>query len=278
MKSKDTIPFFKMNGAGNDFILVDHRHPLFDQQELPDIVRKVCRRKFGVGADGFVLIESSDQADFKWQFFNSDGSVAEMCGNCARCAARFAYIQGIAPSTMHFETLAGIIGARVDGGTEVTITMTPAHSLELSREIVLDDTAITVHSMDTGVPHVVYFVDDIKAVDIDILGPALRYHPVFEPAGTNVNFVSIGQDRIYVRTYERGVEEETYACGTGVVASALVTYFLDKITPPVLVETVGGDTLSVLFNPEQEEFEQHIQLKGPAHIMYRGELSSEVFG
>ncbi len=275
MSPVSSYPFVKMNGAGNDFILIDHRDPLFPLDMVPDMVRRVCRRKFGVGADGLVLIEHSDHADFKWRFFNADGSEAEMCGNCARCAARFAYMYGIAPARMRFETLAGIIEASVEK-REVSVIMTPAHSLQLSREIDLPDSRITVHTVNTGVPHVVYFVDDARAVEVEQLGKTLRFHPVFLPAGTNVNFVSIEADGIVVRTYERGVEQETMACGTGAVAAALVACSLGKVAAPVKVITSGGSTLSIIFDPSQDNYENKILLRGPARVMYRGELSDEL--
>ncbi|VAW38102.1 Diaminopimelate epimerase, partial [hydrothermal vent metagenome] len=182
------LPFVKMSGAGNDFILIDHRKPAIAREAMPEFARLVCRRRFSVGADGLILIENSDQADFKWLFFNGDGSEAEMCGNGARCAARFAYMHGIAPARMRFVTPAGIIEASV-ADVNVTIRMTAPQKVKLDGTLRLDSETVELHSMDTGVPHVVIFVDDLELVDVGALGSRIRHHPDFMPAGTNVNFV-----------------------------------------------------------------------------------------
>jgi len=268
------VPFVKMSGTGNDFILIDHRKPLIGRGAMSEFAALVCRRKFSVGADGLILIEDSDQADFKWQFFNGDGSVAEMCGNGARCAARFAYMQGIAPARMRFETLAGIIEATVSDVT-VAIRMTKPRDLQLQRSITLDDTPVSLHSVDTGVPHAVVFVDDLDGMDVCDLGSRIRHHEAFMPAGTNVNFVRQQNGGLKVRTYERGVEDETLACGTGAVASALVAAMLKQAKSPVEIITSGGDRLTITFDLEDGGTAENVFLKGPAHVIYKGELNAE---
>ncbi|ADW16701.1 diaminopimelate epimerase [Desulfobulbus propionicus DSM 2032] len=268
------IPFWKMSGAGNDFIIIDHRKPLIPQERMAEFARLVCRRKFSVGADGLFLIEPSTRADFKWRFFNADGSEAEMCGNGARCVARFAYMHGIAAARMRFETLAGIVEATV-ADTTATIKMTSPHSFRFDRQIEVGGQLFMVHSVDTGVPHAVIFVDDIDEVDMVGLGRQLRHHPVFAPMGTNVNFVGRTGDGFRIRTYERGVEDETMACGTGVVAGALIAAVKGYADSPVAMVTSGGIALTVQFSGKKGTDVDQVLLKGPAHLIYRGELTSE---
>ncbi len=268
------IPFVKMSGTGNDFIIIDHRKPLIAQEAMAEFVALVCRRKFSAGADGLILIEDSEQADFKWLFFNADGSVAEMCGNGARCAARFAYLRGIAPARMRFETLAGIIEASVSD-INVSVKMTDPVDLKMHREVMVDDEPVTLHSVDTGVPHAVIFVDDIMQLDVCDWGSRIRHHELFMPAGTNVNFVQEQDGAFKVRTYERGVEDETLACGTGAAASALIACLLDQVASPVEIITSGGDRLTILFDVKDGGTADNVFLKGPAHVVYKGELNAE---
>ncbi len=269
------IPFVKMSGTGNDFILIDHRKSLIEPDAMSSLAAAVCRRKFSVGADGLILLENSEKVDFRWQFFNADGSVAEMCGNGARCAARFAFMQGIAPAKMCFETLAGIIEAEVADG-EVAVKMTDPVNLCLQQTIYVNNAPLTLHSINTGVPHAVVFVDNIEETDVRGLGKAIRYQEAFAPAGTNVNFVQKIGDAFKVRTYERGVEDETLACGTGSAACAIIASLLGKTTSPVEIITSGGDQLTILFECKPSDNAIcNVYLKGPARIIYAGELNSE---
>ena len=269
------VPFVKMSGTGNDFILIDHRKPVITREVMPEFTRLVCRRKFSVGADGLIFIEDSDQADFKWLFFNADGSEAEMCGNGARCAARFAYLKGIASAHMRFETVAGIIEANVSD-VNVSVLMTPPKNFRPDLELDCDGKSMLLHSVDTGVPHVVVFVDDYDQVDICQLGSQIRHHQEFMPAGTNVNFVMPLEKGVFkVRTYERGVENETLACGTGAVASALIAAVKGQAESPVEIVTSGDDRLSIIFDLHEGPLATNVFLKGPAHVIYNGELSAE---
>ncbi|NLZ17480.1 MAG: diaminopimelate epimerase [Desulfobulbaceae bacterium] len=268
------LPFWKMSGAGNDFIIIDHRRPLIASEQMAEFARLTCRRKFGVGADGLFFIENSEQADFQWRFFNADGSEAEMCGNGARCVARFAYMNGIAAAHMRFATLAGIIEASVEG-PQVTIHLTPPGRLELNHQVLVGGHEYTVHLINTGVPHGVVFVNDLAHTDVRGVGFSLRHHVDFGPAGVNVNFAALHGDGLRIRTYERGVEDETFACGTGAVATALIASHLGKVQSPVTVTTSGGVQLAVLFTPQGMGEFSSVQLKGPAHIIYSGELSPE---
>ncbi|HBI16088.1 MAG TPA: diaminopimelate epimerase [Desulfobulbaceae bacterium] len=269
------LPFVKMSGTGNDFILIDHRRSRIAGELMPEFARLVCRRRFSVGADGLIFIENSDRANFQWRFFNGDGSEAEMCGNGARCAARFAYMQGIAPAHMRFVTLAGIIEAKV-ADVNVSILMTPPKNFLLERRIALADRTLLLHSVDTGVPHAVLFVDNFAEMDICALGREIRFHPDFMPAGTNVNFVQFLEGgALKVRTYERGVENETLACGTGATAAALLAAVIGKAASPVDIVTSGGERLAISFELRDGPAATNVFLKGPAHVIYNGELSPE---
>jgi len=270
------IPFMKMSGSGNDFILIDHRKPLIENDRMKEFVRKVCQRRTSVGADGLIFIEHSDKADFKWQFFNADGSIPEMCGNGGRCAARFAHLKGIAGTSLTFETLAGILSAQVNG-KRVKLEMTKPHSLKLDESIVVEGETFTLSSINTGVPHAVLFIDDIETLDVVRLGRAIRNHPHFVPAGTNANFVRLGKEsQLSVRTYERGVEDETLACGTGTVASVLIAAFKGMVKSPVLVKTRGGEVLTVHFELEGNDVKR-VFFEGDVHIIYEAEMWEEAY-
>jgi len=268
------IPFVKMSGTGNDFIIIDHRKPAIHPEAMAEFAALVCRRKFSVGADGLFLIEDSQTADFRWRFFNADGSVAEMCGNGARCAARFAYMHGIAPARMRFETLAGTIEAAVTD-SNVSVKMTSPKNLRLHRTIEVEGKKVSLHSVDTGVPHAVIFVDDINQVDVCSLGSRIRHHEAFMPAGTNVNFVGRLKNGFKARTYERGVEDETLACGTGATAAALMAALIEKAAPPINIITSGGDTLTISFELTEGPGADNVFLQGPTHVIYEGKLTRE---
>jgi diaminopimelate epimerase len=276
MISKFPISFTKMSGTGNDFIVVDHRRALIAVSEQPDFARKVCRRMFSVGADGLILIEESGTADFSWRFYNADGSVAEMCGNGARCAARYAFMNKIAGPKMTFATLAGIIEAEVlDGSETVRLRMTPPSDFRLGLKLGLGGIEREVFFVNTGVPHAVIFVDD-DDIPVREWGREVRYHPLFQPAGSNANFVRhLRGGELQVRTYERGVEDETRACGTGAVAAALTDAVLGRAKSPVRCITSGGETLTVLFDLKEGPKMDNVFLQGPARVIYQGELTSE---
>jgi len=270
------IPFMKMSGSGNDFILIDHRKSLVGKGRMKGFAQKICRRRTSVGADGIIFIEASKKADFKWQFFNSDGSEAEMCGNGGRCAARFAYLKGITGSSLTFETLAGILSAEVDG-KRVKLEMTKPYGLKLDEKISIEGKRLTISSINTGVPHAVLFLEDLEGVDVVGMGRAIRNHPRFAPSGTNANFVKVrNRSRLSVRTYERGVEDETLACGTGVVASALIAAFKGLVKSPVSIKTSGGEILTVHFEIEAGKVKR-VFFEGDVHIIYEGEIWEEAY-
>lgn len=272
----ELIHFYKMHGCGNDFIIIDNRQKILDGKQIRDFVIKVCQRKISVGADGLILIEPSPRAHFRWRFFNADGSEAEMCGNAGRCAARFAVINGIAPPSLTFETKAGIIAAEVSG-RRVKLQMTKPFGLELDIDVPIAGEKHLLDFINTGVPHAVKFVSAANSVPVKELGRKIRFHPVFQPAGTNVNFVQpLDAHLLQVRTYERGVEDETLACGTGAIASALIAAYRGLVTPPVAVKTSGGEILYIHFQKEGREFKD-VFLEGDTTLVYEGVLGEEAY-
>jgi diaminopimelate epimerase len=263
------LEFTKMNGAGNDFILIDNRAQKV-KLSTEQIVR-LCDRHRGVGADGVMLLtpNQSGKADWAWEFYNSDGSSGEMCGNGSRCFGRF--VQKVTGNSRDFtfETGAGIIGAKFQG-ERVTVNLTAPMDLRLNERVPLSIGAETIHSLNTGVPHAVLYVPDADKAMVMQLGPEIRRHQHFAPKGTNVNFVQVlGQNHIRVRTFERGVEGETLACGTGVTAAALVSSRVHNFASPVKVQVQGGDMLEVSFKQSNGGFEE-VRLTGPAEFVFEG--------
>lgn len=266
----DNIHFYKMSASGNDFILIDDRNCLVEPQfkDLPYFVERVCRRRHSVGADGLILIRKSNASDFSWRFFNADGSEAEMCGNGGRCAARFAFLNGIAGETMAFETLAGIMKATVKGN-RVKLQLSSPQDIRLDYPIALENRELFVSSVNTGVPHVILLTDDIEYAPVDELGKLVRYHGSFAPKGTNVDFVKvIDRENLEVRTYERGVEGETYACGTGAVAVGVILKEKGLSEEAVNIHTRGGEILQVYIQDD-------VYLEGTANVIYTAQLSTE---
>ncbi|HXU77068.1 MAG TPA: diaminopimelate epimerase [Methylomirabilota bacterium] len=265
------LEFTKMNGAGNDFVLIDDR-----AQKLKitrEQVVHLCDRHRGVGADGLMILTpcASGKADWAWEFYNSDGSVGEMCGNGARCFARFVGRRTGKDKDFTFETGAGIIAARFQG-ERVTVSLTQPRDLHLNEAVPLTTGRETIHSLNTGVPHAVLFVPDADRAMVNQLGPEIRRHPHFGPKGTNVNFVQLlGPGHIRVRTFERGVEGETLACGTGVTAAALVSSRVHQFHSPVKVQVQGGDQLEVSFAEKNGGFAD-VKLSGPAEFVFEGRI------
>ena len=264
------LKFTKMNGAGNDFVMLDNLGGSL--QLAPDQIASLCDRHRGVGADGILIVEqAANGADFRMRYYNADGGEAEMCGNGARCFARFATRLTGRQGAISFETPAGVIRAECDG-TNVRLAMSDPHDLILDRHIDFPGGSVTAHSVNTGVPHAIVFVDDLEKTDVRSLGAALRYHAAFAPKGTNANFVRItGPSMVEVRTYERGVEDETLACGTGVVATALILHEKHGAASPVSVRVRGGDTLSVAFEKEAGLY-RNVSLIGPADFVFEGQI------
>lgn len=269
------IPFVKMSGAGNDFIVIDHRESFLNKDEKSELARLVCRRRFSVGADGCIFIERSDIVDFSWDFYNSDGSIAEMCGNGARCAARFAYDKGIGGVSLSFETIAGVMHAEICEDRSVRLSMTQPFDFKECQPIMLGEQERKAHFVNTGVPHAVFFVSDEES-PVQEWGALVRFDEQFQPSGTNVSFVTkLGDGRFRSRTYERGVEEETRACGTGAVASALYIVLEKMAESPVTIITSGGDELTISFDLHQGPVAENVVMQGPARVIYEGQLTAE---
>lgn len=274
------IAFTKMSGSGNDFVVVEDRGGALPG-DLAAFARGVCRRGRSLGADGVVVLDTpADLAgglDFRWTYLNADGSVGEMCGNGAMCGARYAVLHGMAPRRCRFQTLSGIVGAEVDDhGEGVALAIAdvapPAGPVNLVTEV----GPLTLHPVTVGVPHAVAFVDDANAfadaTSFARLGRAIRHDPAF-PAGVNVDVVSpAGANRWRMRTYERGVEAETLACGTGAVATAVVAVRLGLSQPPVEVVTSGGPTLTVMLDRGVDGVARSVTLRGTATIVAEGVL------
>jgi diaminopimelate epimerase len=276
------LAFAKMNGSGNDFILIDNREAQIVPLTMPLMARGLCARGLSVGADGLIILEASSRVDprlgkvdFQWRFFNADGSSAEMCGNGGRCAARFALDHGLAGQRMVFDTLAGPIRAWVDGAT-VKLEMVPPHGAY--RGVIMDDLPeqVVIDGVNTGVPHAVIVYENLDAAPVRELGRFIRFHQHFAPAGTNVNFAALREGELWVRTYERGVEDETLACGTGAVASALVAGTSMGLASPVAVRVKSGERLKVHFKMKPGGFEE-VFLEGAAVYAYEGRLHREAF-
>jgi diaminopimelate epimerase len=262
------IPFKKMHGAGNDFIMI---YDMDDELLLEARhVEALCARRRGIGADGLIIIKPSDVADFRMKYFNRDGGEAEMCGNGARCAAMFANMSGLVKGAMIFETISGLVEADIDG-EGVTVRTGDVTDLRLGLRI--EEFDREVHFAVSGVPHAVILDERARLrADDEFLSWArnIRYSPVFAPKGTNVSLATvIDGSAIFYRTYERGVEAETEACGTGAVAAAVVTTHLGLASPPLVCETSGGDLLEVDFE-KVEGGAANCRLSGPAIVAFDG--------
>lgn len=261
-----------MNGAGNDFVVLDNRDQALDLSG--ERIARLCQRQRGVGADGLLAVEPAQNgADYRMRYYNADGGEAEMCGNGARCFARFVnFLEGNGLERTTFETMAGVIEAEFVGD-QVRIQLSTPHGLRLGDSLDLDGVPHVVHSVNTGVPHAVVFVDDLAAVEVRRFGAAARYHAHFAPKGTNANFVQVLEPgHIAIRTYERGVEDETLACGTGMVACALVHHELSGAPSPIRVRVAGGDTLEIGFTRTEEGGYSDVTLLGPAEFTFAGTL------
>ena len=255
--------FYKYHGTANDFVIIDNRKKLF--KNYTNLVKKLCDRRTGIGADGLILLENSDKTDFKMVYFNSDGNLSSMCGNGGRCIASFAYTMNICEKTTSFEAPDGHHQALIDTTDYVHLSMEDTKNPDK-----LDD---KTYFLDTGSPHIVKFVDDLDHIDVYEKGKAIREQKQFESiGGTNVNFVQIIGDEIQIRTYERGVEAETYSCGTGVTAAGIVAHFADKIKQEKIKVNTKGGQLAVSFSADK--IYTNITLSGPVAFVFKGELDA----
>lgn len=255
------ITFYKYQGAGNDFVMIDDRNNLFPIET--EIISRLCDRHFGIGADGLILLQNDNSADFKMVYFNADGKIGSMCGNGGRCIVHFANHLGIIGHSGFFTAADGLHKGIIEEGI-IKLSMKEVTKIEK-----FDDYMF----IDTGSPHHIEFVNDVNAVDVKSKGAEIRYGVPYFETGSNVNFVQlINENTIQIRTYERGVEDETLACGTGVTAAAIAAYESNKVLlNEVKVSAVGGD-LSVNFSKNESGIYEEIWLCGPAQCVFKGEI------
>lgn len=266
------IDFVKMSGSGNDFILIDNRRDIVGKNRSR-VARRICERKVLIGADGLILIERSRSQNFRMRIFNPDGSEPEMCGNGVRCAALFAKMKRIAPSKMRIQTKAGEIRAEIKDRS-VRVSMTLPRDIKIDYPLRFEGREFEVSSINTGVPHVVIFTTDLEKIDVGEMGRKIRFHKAYAPQGTNVNFINFTSTNcISIRTYERGVESETLACGTGATASAVISGLKDLVKSPVRVKTAGGEELIIHFSRNNSGSIDSIALEGKAEVIYKGKVS-----
>lgn len=260
------IQFHKYSATGNDFVLIDDRNLSFPTDNIK-LIKKICGRKIGVGADGVILLQPSETSDFQMRHFNPDGSEAEMCGNGARSIIRFAKSLGIIKEKARFQSMLDSHEGMISDEW-IKIKMNPVRNMDLKRQVKLPADLENGGYLEIGVPHFIVFTNKINEVDVNKIGREISHNPVFIK-GTNVNFVQIiSGNRIHIRTFERGVEEETLSCGTGATASAILAYKLKKVRPPVMVAVPGGE-LIIDFETNYE----NIWLSGPAEEVYQGWLT-----
>ncbi len=272
------LNFFKLQASGNDFILVKDEDLRGLGLSYKKFALKYCRRKLGVGADGLLVVSSSKIANIKMRIFNPDGSEAEMCGNGARCTALYTLIINKKSfDTIKLETGAGIVEASMrrlsNSSAKVKIKMGDPFDLRLDLPLKILGKTLKVNYINTGVPHVVIFVESIEDIDVTTIGKMIRFHKKFSPAGTNVDFVEIvDDDHIKVRTYERGVEDETWACGTGIVASSIISGLKLRNTDSLFkikAQTKIGDIVKVYFR-KKDNLIDDVWLEGKAYLVYQG--------
>lgn len=257
------IDFYKYQGTGNDFIIIDNRSLLFDKTNGKNIA-KLCDRRFGIGADGLILLESHPDVDFRMVYFNADGNESSMCGNGGRCITAFAKFLGVIDSATTFEAIDGMHKAEVNKNI-VSLQMKNVSNIE----------TFDSHSfLDTGSPHHVQLVNNLKDFDVKSNGERLRYGSPYNEVGSNINFVNqISDSKFAVRTYERGVEDETLSCGTGVTAVAIVMHKIGKtISKKITLETEGGE-LNIAFDVTDTGDYCNVWLIGPANQVFKGQVS-----
>ncbi len=283
------LPFSKYAGCGNDFILVDNRENIFPVHAC-GLIQSLCHRQCGIGADGVILVEKSSKADFKMRIFNADGSEAEMCGNGIRCLLKYLRELGYTGKTYTIETMLRCLEVAFEGeNVKVQMGDPQNERYDESCDAGPAQSPCTLHHIDTGVPHVVMFAEDIEHIDLQKLGATIRHHPKFAPHGVNVNVASLclTQNALRVRTFERGVEAETLACGTGATAVALIAAHKYGLKSPITVHTKSKETLDIAFS-HKERTHRHplsgkdsplpsafsnVTMCGPATYVYRGNIN-----
>lgn len=275
----EKFAFHKYSGHGNDFVIIDNWEEIIQEKDMPTIARYMCRSKYGVGADGLVFIVSGpDDVDFAWRFFNADGTEADMCGNASRCTAHLAVTLNIAPNEMSFKTKAGVVEAVVSDRW-VKVKMPKVERPEGVALVEVDGVSLTYHRINTGVPHAVAWVEDLDSFHVHKIGRAVRYHSAFSPEGTNVDFAKILEpSKVALRTYERGVENETLACGTGAIAVAILAASQGLIKGSTIhCQTRGGEDLVISLEGGPPTAPENIFLEGNIRYLFSGQVEPDLF-
>jgi diaminopimelate epimerase len=266
------IPFSKFSASANDFIVLDNREGLYNHL-ASELSKRACARRYSVGADGLILVETSPRASFRVRFFNPDGNEFNTCGNGGRCAARFAVLSGICDSAMSIETNIGIIDAEVQNQS-VKLKFIGPSDVRFDQTLRMNDNEVTGHRVFLGEPHFVVERIVSPAESIVPLARKIRYHPDLGTEGANVHFIQIlSRQNVRIRTYERGVEDETLACGSGCVSAAVATFLRRQTDPPITFQPQSGIPVKVHFHPDRHF--QDLYLEGDARLIYKGELSGE---
>jgi diaminopimelate epimerase len=258
------LTFYKYQGTGNDFVMIDNRGLFFPKHDTK-LVAALCDRRFGIGADGLILLENDEQSDFRMVYYNSDGNTSSMCGNGGRCIVAFAKSLGLIRDSARFTASDGMHDATIDNNGIVSLHMKDVDHIKTGNGYIF---------LDTGSPHHVEFVEDVRQVNIPELGAKIRYSDLYGDAGSNVNFVNENHDgKFSVRTYERGVEDETLSCGTGVTAVAIAVHYLGKTKSEKVKLNVEGGTLDVSFEERDGKYSK-VYLTGPAEFVFKGFFAS----
>ena len=278
------VTFKKFSGAGNDFILID-------KEEFPGLVlsesqiQKICDRRRGIGADGILLVDKLDGFDFSMRYYNSDGTLGSLCGNGARCAIKYASLSGKIKKITHFECNYEKFKGEIISDNLIKFYFNNPTKIKRNFKLKVMNQIINASFADTGSPHVVVLINDVLKNPKDLksnfdnlsgfpvveLGNEIRYHKDFKPDGVNVNFIALDKELLHIRTFERGVENETYACGTGSVASAIIASMNYNLVAPIELKTFGGDILTVDFNKDHDGV-SNVSLTGPAEMVFSGEI------
>lgn len=267
--------FSKYSGCGNDFILIDDRDGTFPLHEI-SLIKKICHRRIGIGADGIILLQDSSKADFRMRIINSDGSEAEMCGNGIRCLMKFIQEIGLNIATCKIETQYRTHCVALHD-TGISVEMGDPTDYDWNIDLPLPTETLRIHQLNTGVPHVVEFVSDIEAINLENRGPLVRNHAIFFPKGTNFNIAQISTyGSISVRTFERGVEGETLACGTGATAVALAAAKVHGLKSPIEISTRSGERLKIYFEMVADHPSQ-VWMAGPAEKIFSGHINLDDF-
>ncbi|MCK5306379.1 MAG: diaminopimelate epimerase [Candidatus Omnitrophica bacterium] len=265
-----SFDFIKAEGAGNDFIIID-AVSLPPAANIKELAERFCERNKSIGADGLLVYGESTNCDFKMSIYNPDGNEVEMCGNGARCLALYAYQKKAKENRMMIETKAGRVGVEIKDET-VKLKLTEPKDARLNFDLAVGGENLKISFINTGVPHIVCFVDDVSKIDVKTIGRGARFHDEFKPQGTNANFVEILEPgKLKIRTYERGVEEETLACGTGSAAAGVIAGLLKKVTSPVEIETASGEVLKIYFDIETGTC-KNVYLEGKCSLVYEGKI------